>query len=186
MLSITNRSLEVATSFTHPQIKRWAVAFLDADKESGQHSGIARTYSFEQAARIYFGGHLVQNLLFTLTEARQILDDITGWINEKGWRIEELVTFEQTISIGKYVVVTNYPWVDLEINIGAGGQDRFFYDIKIVSYKKRMTGSDKYHETYERVKIGSAFIQSIEPSRFVSIVSLVEQLANGLAHKGSQ
>jgi len=180
-MSITNRSLEEASNFTHPQIKRWAVAFLEPDMAAGQHSGIPRTYGFEQSFRIYFGGYLVEYLKFTLAEARQILDDITGWIKEKGWRIEEWITFEQKKSIGKYVVTTDYPWVDVEIDIGAGSYGDFFYNIKIISMKKRMKGSDEWQETYKRDSIGSTSIQSIVPSRSVSIEYLITRLANGLA-----
>jgi hypothetical protein len=183
MLIITNRLLEEATSFTHAQIKRWSVAFLNVDEESGQHSGISRTYSFEQAVMIYFGGYLVRDLKFTLIEARQVLDDVGRWMTEQGWRIEKWVTFEQKKSIGKYIGITDFPWADLEISIGDGGQGRFFYDIKIVSLKKRLKGSDEWQETYQRKKIGSGDIRSIVPFRSVSVGSLVNDLAIRLAQR---
>ena len=183
MLIITNRLLEEATNFTHAQIKRWAVAFLNVDEASGQHSGISRTYSFEQAVMIFFGGYLVRDLKFTLIEARQIIDDVSRWMNDQGWRIEEWVAFEQTKSIGTYTATTNFPWADLEINIGDGGSDRFFYDIKIISLKKRMKGSDEWQEKYKLIKIGSGFTHSMVPSRSVDIRFLVNELAIRLAQR---
>jgi hypothetical protein len=186
MIIITNRALEAATGFTHPQIKRWAVSFLDADKASGQHSGIPRTYSFEQAVRIYLGGYLVRNLTFKLIEAKQIIDDVTGWLKEKGWSISEWVNFEASTLSGGYVVETNFPWMDLKVDIGVGGQGRFFYHVKILIVRKKKKETATWQDTYNLEFIGSRFIDSKGPFRSINMVSLVNSLAIRLAQKGSE
>ena len=186
MLNITNRDLEAATGFTFPQIKRWAVAFLDADKASGQHSGIPRTYSFEQAVRIYLGGYLVRNLKFKLIEARQILNDVTGWLMGKGINVSEWVSFEESKWDGGYVVQTNYPWMELKVDVGDGGQGRFFYHLQTIIVKKKLKEPARWQEKYDLEYMGSRFISSKGPFRSINIVSLVNSLAIRLAQKGSE
>ena len=149
MLTITNRILENATGFTHTQIKRWAVAFLKPDRASGQHSGIPRTYRLEQALRIFLGGYLVRDLKFTMDESKNILNDVTTWLKNKGWHISELVEFRESKLSSGCVANFDFPWLDLLIDIGVGSDGRFFYRAKIVYEKKLINESNRWSEEYD-------------------------------------
>ena len=72
----TNRDLEARTPYTHKQIKRWAVAFLSSERSPGQHSGVERTYSLDDAFTLLLGGALVAFHGFTLEDAKSLLPEI--------------------------------------------------------------------------------------------------------------
>jgi hypothetical protein len=48
-------------------------------------SGYARQYNPDQAFTVYLGGLLVADLKFTIPEAKQIIQDLQGWLAEKGF-----------------------------------------------------------------------------------------------------
>jgi hypothetical protein len=64
--------------------KRWAREFLDADPLGGYQSGYARQFSYKDAFRVYLGGHLVSEHKFSVPDARQILQDLDGWLKKNG------------------------------------------------------------------------------------------------------
>lgn len=181
MLVITNRILEKSSKFTHTQIKRWAVAFLRPDKSSGQHSGVSRTYDFEQASRIYFGGYLVQDLKFTLDEAKQILNDIYDWLDEKGWNLSDWVHFRQSKLGSGYVADINFPWLDLFIDIGIGSNKAFFYRAKIVHTKKLKKEPNRWAEEYDIEDFGKLSPISTVPLRNIDIRGVISSLAFSIA-----
>ncbi len=183
MITITNRILAEAPGFTHPQIKRWVVAFLEADKASGQHSGIPRTYSFEQAVMIFLGGYLVRDLKFTLSEVRQILNDIYKWLKKKGWTISKWVNFRKSKLSGEYVAEPDYPWLDLFIDIGVGSDGSFFYISKIICEKALIKEPNLWKELYEIEYFGKLSPISIVPLRSINLKATVDTLATLIAKR---
>jgi hypothetical protein len=65
--------------------KRWSREFLPPDPLGGMQSGFARQYSPDGAFTVYFGGHLVADLKFTIPEAKKIVKDLHLWFSEKGF-----------------------------------------------------------------------------------------------------
>ncbi len=113
MIVINNKKLHKATGYSHPQIKRWAVAFLKSDPASGQHSGKARFYRFDEAARIFIGGYLVTKLKYNLKKASQILKDIDLWLKEQGWPIANFIDFRESHSGITYTHFSSFAWIEL-------------------------------------------------------------------------
>lgn len=181
MSTITNRVLEKSTGFTHTQIKRWAVAFLKPDRSAGQHSGVSRTYSFEQALTIYMGGYLVRDLKFTLKDAKQILNDLNTWINGKGWVISRWVEFQKSRFGSDYVAVFNFPWLALHIDIGLGSKKRFFYRAKIVHEIKKKKRHGFWSEEYQFEDFWELSPVPIMSFRSIDIDVIVNKLANLIA-----
>jgi len=186
MTEITNRTLEKSTKFTHTQIKRWAVAFLPPDKASGQHSGIPRTYTFEDAVNIYLGGYLVENLRFTITEAKQVLKDIIQWIQGRGWKISEWVEFRKSKFHPGYVAHFNFPWVDLIIDIAVGHDGRIFYIAKIVHEKRLIKKSNLWNEKYAIEHFGRLSPISLAPFRSIRVRGMLHLLASLIADRANE
>lgn len=183
MSTITNRVLEKSTGFTHTQIKRWAVAFLKPDRTAGQHSGVERTYSFEQALMIYMGGYLVRDLKFTLKDAKQILNDLNTWIDRKGWVISRWVELRKSGEGSAYVPNFNFPWLALHIDIGHGNEKNqmFFYRAKIVSVQKKKRKHGFWQEEYAIEDFGASSPELSVSFRSIDIDVIVRKLANLIA-----
>lgn len=186
MIIITNRVLEKATGFTHTQIKRWAVAFLQPDKTSGQHAGVSRTYNFEQSMRIYLGGYLVRDLKFTLTEARQILNDLSKWLEKKGWTVSEWVKFRESKLNRGCVANCEYPFLNLSIDIGVGSDGTFFYNAKIIFKQELIKEPNKYRDEYDLEYFGRRSAISVAPFRSIDIKAIVNGLAILIAQSLSE
>jgi hypothetical protein len=183
---ITNRILAKSTGFTHPQIKRWAVAFLEPDEASGQHSGIPREYSFEQAVRIFLGGYLVRDLKFNLIEARQILNDVTKWLKEKKWTISKWVNFRGSKLDRGYVAEFDFPWMDLSIDIGISGDGGIFYNAKKIFELKIIKEPNTWQEKYELEYFGRRAAISAAPFRTLNIRAMISSLAVSIAQRDSE
>jgi len=65
--------------------KRWSRQFLPPDPLGGRQSGYARQYSFSDAFKVYFGGHLVSALGFSVADAANVLSDLNDWFKEQGF-----------------------------------------------------------------------------------------------------
>ncbi|MBW2605004.1 MAG: hypothetical protein JRE28_11930 [Deltaproteobacteria bacterium] len=81
----TNRELADRLGIKLAKWKRWSREFLPPDPLGGMQSGYARQYNPDQAFTVFFGGHLVGDLKFSIPEARQIIKDLNEWISEKGF-----------------------------------------------------------------------------------------------------
>jgi hypothetical protein len=81
----TNREVSHRLDINLAKWKRWSREFLPPDPLGGMQSGFARQYSPDGAFKVYFGGHLVADLKFTIPEAKQIVEDLHGWFEEKGF-----------------------------------------------------------------------------------------------------
>jgi hypothetical protein len=60
--------------------KRWSREFLPPDPLGGYQSGYARQFSNKDAFKVFFGGYLVSELKFTITDAARILSDLHSWL----------------------------------------------------------------------------------------------------------
>ncbi|RLB83274.1 MAG: hypothetical protein DRH24_07035 [Deltaproteobacteria bacterium] len=81
----TNRQAANWLEINLSKWKRWSREFLPPDPLGGMQSGFARQYSPDGAFTVYFGGHLVADLKFTIPEAKQIVKDLHSWFAEKGF-----------------------------------------------------------------------------------------------------
>jgi len=81
----TNRELSDRLGINLAKWKRWSREFLPPDPLGGMQSGYARQYTSNQAFTVFFGGHLVADLKFSIPEARQIIQDLNDWMSEKGF-----------------------------------------------------------------------------------------------------
>jgi hypothetical protein len=81
----TNREVSKRLDINLSKWKRWSREFLPPDPLGGMQSGFARQYSPDGAFTVYFGGHLVGDLKFTIPEAKQIVKDLHSWFAEKGF-----------------------------------------------------------------------------------------------------
>ena len=80
-----NRELSDKFGIKLAKWKRWSREFLPPDPLGGMQSGYARQYNPDQAFTVFFGGHLVSDLKFSIPEARQIMQDLNKWMSEKGF-----------------------------------------------------------------------------------------------------
>lgn len=81
----TSRALSQRLEINLAKWKRWSREFLPPDPLGGMQSGYARQYNPDQAFTVYLGGLLVADLKFTIPEAKQIIQDLQGWLTEKGF-----------------------------------------------------------------------------------------------------
>ena len=81
----TNRELSNRLGIKLSKWKRWSREFLPPDPLGGMQSGYARQYHPDQAFTVFFGGHLVADLKFSIPEANQIIIDLNKWLSEKGF-----------------------------------------------------------------------------------------------------
>lgn len=81
----TNREISDRMGIKLAKWKRWSREFLPPDPLGGMQSGYARQYNPDQAFTVFFGGHLVADLKFSIPQARQIIQDLNEWMSEKGF-----------------------------------------------------------------------------------------------------
>ncbi|MBW1958377.1 MAG: hypothetical protein JRF31_09495 [Deltaproteobacteria bacterium] len=81
----TNREASNRLDINLSKWKRWSREFLPPDPLGGMQSGFARQYSPDGAFTVFFGGHLVADLKFTIPEAKQIIKDLHPWFAGKGF-----------------------------------------------------------------------------------------------------
>ena len=77
---------EIAKRMTipHTKVKRYTREFLGPDAQATKRSGHARDLNVSQAHTLFLGGYLVSTLEYTVFQARQIMDDLSGFFEEKG------------------------------------------------------------------------------------------------------
>lgn len=76
-----NRELSSKLSVRLSKWKRWSREFLPPDPLGGMQSGYARQYTRDQAFSVFLGGHLVAGLNFSIPEARQVVQELSPWLN---------------------------------------------------------------------------------------------------------
>lgn len=85
MIYFKSNYLSERTGINAAKWKRWTREFLPPDPLGGLQSGYARQFNLKDAFQVYIGGHLVQVLKFSVAEARTILKEIHGWLNQNGF-----------------------------------------------------------------------------------------------------
>ena len=81
----TNRDLSSLFRINLAKWKRWSREFLPPDPLGGRQSGYARQYTQDDAFTVYLAGHLVGDLRFTIPETKQILSDLSPWLQKTGF-----------------------------------------------------------------------------------------------------
>ena len=85
MIYYKNRYLSEKLNIGLAKWKRWVREFLPTDPLSGRQSGYARQLNLGDAFKVYFGGHLVSELKFSIPQAQQILFDLGSWFEKHGY-----------------------------------------------------------------------------------------------------
>lgn len=78
-----NRELAMRLDIPLSRWKRWSREFLPPDPLGGLQSGFARQYSIREAFVVYLAGYLVSSQAYSIPEARQILHDLTAWLQKE-------------------------------------------------------------------------------------------------------
>jgi hypothetical protein len=78
-----NRELAMRLEIPLSRWKRWSREFLPPDPLGGLQSGFARQYSIRDAFVVYLAGYLVSSQAYSIPEARQILQDLKGWLQKE-------------------------------------------------------------------------------------------------------
>jgi len=76
----TNKELSKKFNVNLARWKRWSREFLPPDPLGGLQSGYARQYNPDEAFTVVLGGHLVGDMKFSISEAKQILIDLHRWL----------------------------------------------------------------------------------------------------------
>ena len=150
-----NKELSQKLNINLAKWKRWSREFLPPDPLGGLQSGYARQYNPNEAFTVYLGGFLVANLKFSIPEAKQILQDLHGWLGDKGF------FFDAKGSIGtkkgvdniiqKYIVSVVKDKYTIKEKMG------FHYQVRgIISNRPiRYQGFEIMEELYVETSIGS-------------------------------
>ncbi|MEN8244328.1 MAG: hypothetical protein ABFS43_05455 [Thermodesulfobacteriota bacterium] len=77
-----NRELSESLGIRLSKWKRWSREFLPPDPLGGLQSGYARQYTIDQAFTVFWGGHLVAHLHFSMPEAQKIIGELKPWIKD--------------------------------------------------------------------------------------------------------
>ena len=80
-----NRELAQKLKINLAKWKRWSREFLPPDPVAGMQCGFAREYNPEEAFSVYFGGHLVSILKFSIPDAKVIVNDLLPWFYKRGF-----------------------------------------------------------------------------------------------------
>ena len=99
----TNREVSNRLDINLSKWKRWSREFLPPDPLGGMQSGFARQYSPDGAFTVYFGGHLVADLKFTIPEAKQTVTDLHTWFAEKGFYFDARSNATVNTGVGQLV-----------------------------------------------------------------------------------
>lgn len=81
----TNRELSEILDVNLARWKRWSRAFLPPDPLGGMRSGYARQYVFKDLFKVFLGGYLLSHLKMSVLESRQILTDLSLWLEKHGF-----------------------------------------------------------------------------------------------------
>ncbi len=147
----TNRELSKNLEINLAKWKRWSREFLPPDPLGGKQSGYARQYKLDDAFKVSLGGHLVADLKYTIPEAKQILEDLQGWLVDKGFYFD----FEDKANPPKDAekIVKTYKIFITQEKHSQNNNYNFFYKIRgIISdeptnYKGFQIREERYMET---------------------------------------
>jgi hypothetical protein len=81
---LTNKTLSDALDIPLFQIRRWTKELLPPDPKATRRSGYAREFSNNDGFLVYFGGYLVSALSLTFFEAKEVIKEITPWLEQNG------------------------------------------------------------------------------------------------------
>lgn len=150
-----NKELSQKLNINLAKWKRWSREFLPPDPLGGLQSGYARQYNPNEAFTVYVGGYLVADLKFSIPEAKQILQDLRGWLGEKGFYFDAKGStgLKKGVDniIKKYIVSIVKDKYTVKEKMG------FHYHVRgIISNRPiRYQGFDIMEEFYVETSIGS-------------------------------
>jgi hypothetical protein len=85
MFYYKSKYLAKKTGINPARWKRWVREFLPPDPLGGLQSGYARQFNLKDAFKVHLGGYLVHSLKFSVSEAKTVLSDLNGWLNQNGF-----------------------------------------------------------------------------------------------------
>lgn len=81
---LTNKILSEKLSIPLYKIRRWTKELLPPDPRATRRSGYAREFSNNDGFLVYLGGYLVSALSLTFCEAKEVIKEITPWLEQNG------------------------------------------------------------------------------------------------------
>ena len=174
----TNREASNRLDINLSKWKRWSREFLPPDPLGGMQSGFARQYSPDGAFTVYFGGHLVADLKFTIPEAKQILKDLHSWFAEKGFYFD--ARSNATVNTGVGQLVKKYI-IFIEREKDPDNTISFIYTIRgIISIEPvNYKGFEIMKELYMETTIGlQTKKMSVVDMNIVKTVNITDVLNN--------
>jgi hypothetical protein len=142
----SNRQLSDRLGLPLSRWKRWSREFLPPDPLGGLQSGYARQYNIRDAFTVYFAGYLVSKKGFSIPEARQVLNDLNGWV-----RHYVVEPFSKDYHGGAGHSDDGFPQYELHIqNVQSGRPLAFSYRIRTF-VRREALGADSHslwQETY--------------------------------------
>jgi hypothetical protein len=150
----TSRELSDRLGIKLAKWKRWSREFLPPDPLGGMQSGYARQYNPDQAFTVFLGGHLVADLKFSIPEAKRILQDLQGWLSERGFYFYSGGSAK--LNEGVNELVERYV-IFIERNKGPENQLVFIYTIRgiIATEPVHYKGFEIMKELYLETSIGT-------------------------------
>ena len=150
-----NKELSQKLNINLAKWKRWSREFLPPDPLGGLQSGYARQYNPNEAFTVYLGGYLVADLKFSIPEAKQILQDLRGWLGEKGFYFD--AKGSTGLKKGVDNIIKKYIVSMVKDKYTVKEKTGFHYHVRgIISNRPiRYQGFDIMEELYVETSIGS-------------------------------
>jgi hypothetical protein len=142
-----NRELSTRLEIPLSRWKRWSREFLPPDPLGGLQSGFARQYSVRDAFVVYLAGYLVSSKAYSIPEARQILQDLNGWLQN------EIVDPCCAVAEAGAETTSQVRRHELMITpIQGNGQAAFSYRVRLLLDRSRLDSDDTVEIWQEQFK----------------------------------
>ncbi len=181
----TNRELAQKFGLNLAKWKRWSREFLPPDPLGGLQSGFARQYTLKDAFRVYLAGFLVSELKYSIPAAKEIIDDLTGWLeSEEFLANHDIVTKSSknaTVPIERYKII-----ISQRKSATDASRAEFDYQIRgIISntpdlYEGMPIRVERYVETLIPPSDDSAVPASAGSSQILNLTDIIEYFMNCL------
>lgn len=175
----TNRELAEKLEINLSRWKRWSREFLPPDPLGGMQSGFARQYNPDDGFKVFLCGHIVAGLKFSIPDARIILRDLRGWLNECGFyfisaKNNNLKPDDKKKMVDKYII-----YIKKSAHRPDKNDTGFSYSIKGLISKKQVQykGIDIVEERYTEDNMGLPFkTHSIPEDSSIKLLNITDLL----------
>jgi len=178
----TNRELSELLGVNLAKWKRWSREFLPPDPLGGMQSGFARQYYFRDAFHVMLGGHLVGDLHFSVYNARRIMEDLNGWLSERGFYQRP---GKKTDSKNEEIRISEYKIFIQHFSEGTKKEIEFSYTIRGIMFNKPLLNSstDIREERYVEEVTPSKHTKKSETKLMYEKIINISSLYNNFVKK---